>query len=345
MPRQSSLLVQSLEIAILLTIVPQVLWAQQGDEGQRRKVAKVNARAERLLALDDAARREFRKSHPNVLPNPARGLPKPTAIAFDWCNLNKVSDAHRQRSEDCWANVATEALECSYLIRNGSRVSLSTQPILDHLKLGAKDIRGFSTVAAEYLLKTGTAALRAYPYTGKPAQPAPVQLSFRAVAWGYVAPDDGIATAKQLKEALLRHGPLAVNVAATPKFHAYRGGLFSERPAAGEAPLTDNHVVMLVGWDDTKGRHGAWKIKNTWGAEWGEQGFMWIEYGSNQIGRRAMWVRAASTYYSVPADRFASLVPHANPLPRPRPRAVAKLDGVAQLAAIQSVMSAQKTSH
>jgi cathepsin L len=48
-----------------------------------------------------------------------------------------------------------------------------------------------------------------------------------------------------------------------------------------------NHAVLLIGWDDEK---QAWLIKNSWGEQWGEKGFAWIKYGSNNIGVFAAWV-------------------------------------------------------
>ncbi len=281
------------------------------------RVAQVNALADTLIKLDDDARNEFDRLHPGVLPDLKLQLPPAGAAEFDWCNLNKVSEARRQLSGDCWANATTEALECNYLIRNNRRVSLSSQPLLDYLKLGAfadKEMADKSARASDFFLKIGTATLASYPYTGEPANPRNVALPYRAVAWGYVQRDDKHPTDAQLKSALLRHGPLVVDVRTTPKFKAYKGGLYEETITADMKDKTGWHAVLLVGWDDTRGNKGAWKIKNTWGTTWGVQGFMWIGRGCNELGRNAVWLRAASTYYS-PGNAFTSLATDARPLP------------------------------
>jgi cathepsin L len=275
----------------------------------------VNDLALKLLHLDSEVRKQFNKEHPNTLPDTMLSLPKPTASAFDWCNLNKVSEHHRQRNEDCWANAAVEALECSYLIRNNRRVTLSVQPLLDHLRLGSEHMAGSSSTACDFLLKHGTATSRDYPYTGKPAKPAETPTVYRACAWGYVSPDGSPPTRAQIKESLLQHGPLAISLLATKKFHAYQGGLFNEPDAATDDKAVTNHVVLLVGWDESRGKQGAWKIKNTWGTGWGEQGFMWIAHGSNNVCHTAYWIRALSTWYKFPSEEFHKLLPDAAPLP------------------------------
>jgi hypothetical protein len=48
-----------------------------------------------------------------------------------------------------------------------------------------------------------------------------------------------------------------------------------------------NHAIVLVGWDESR---GAWLLRNSWGNDWGEDGYMWIGYGSNSVGKYAAWV-------------------------------------------------------
>jgi cathepsin L len=107
----------------------------------------------------------------------------------------------------------------------------------------------------------------------------------KAAAWDYVnSPPDKLPTVEQLKTALIEHGPLAAPIFYDDCLANYRGGVFNENDLG-----MINHVVLLIGWDDEK---QAWLIKNSWGETWGEKGFGWIKYGSNNIGVFAAWIEA-----------------------------------------------------
>lgn len=107
----------------------------------------------------------------------------------------------------------------------------------------------------------------------------------RALAWGYVNAQqpDVLPSVAQLKQALIEHGPLAAPVHGDNCFKVYQDGVFN-----GHNNGMPNHVVVLIGWDDDK---QAWLIKNSWGQRWGEQGYAWIAYGSNNIGIFAAWIQ------------------------------------------------------
>lgn len=119
-----------------------------------------------------------------------------------------------------------------------------------------------------------------------PANSDLMQTAFdRALAWGYVneTKPDEIPSVEQLKRSLIEHGPLVAPLHGDSCFGVYKSGTFNGHHNEGL-----NHVVVLIGWDDEK---QAWLIKNSWGEEWGEKGFAWVAYGSNNIGLFAAWIQ------------------------------------------------------
>ena len=56
----------------------------------------------------------------------------------------------------------------------------------------------------------------------------------------------------------------------------------SEVMTSGSPLLVDGkhayHAMVIVGYDDSKGVGGAFRIVNSWGANWGDNGFIWIDY-------------------------------------------------------------------
>jgi hypothetical protein len=123
----------------------------------------------------------------------------------------------------------------------------------------------------------------ARPRLASGSQAAPTAFD-RALAWGYVnEPFDKMPATAQIKAALIEHGPLASSIFADNCFVVYEGGVFN-----GQRSSSVNHAVVIIGWDDDK---QAWLIKNSWGEDWGEHGFGWVKYGSNNIGLFAAWIQ------------------------------------------------------
>jgi len=82
-----------------------------------------------------------------------------------------------------------------------------------------------------------------------------------------------------IKQAIYDYGPVYVSIASGNNFQNYNGGVFTTTDGTSL-----NHAVVLVGWDDN---NGYWILRNSWGAGWGENGYMRIAYGVSAVGSNA----------------------------------------------------------
>jgi cathepsin F len=82
---------------------------------------------------------------------------------------------------------------------------------------------------------------------------------------------------------LATHGPLSIALNADP-LQEYNGGILD--PKHGCNPKQLDHAVLLVGYGAEGGKN-FWKVKNSWGGDWGEKGYFRIARGSGTCGINA----------------------------------------------------------
>ncbi|MFZ1110641.1 MAG: C1 family peptidase [Rhodomicrobium sp.] len=205
---------------------------------------------------------------------------------FDWRRFNKVPPVRDQgQCGSCWAFAAVAAYEASYAIVNNLNIDASEQQILTCAGSGTCK-GGWHWKALNWMIANGVADETTLPYAAQDKECKPnLRAPYRTAVWGFVNDKAVLPAVEQIKEAICSHGPVAAFVRATPAMQAYTGGVFNERDA-GDI----NHIVLLAGWDDKK---NAWLMKNSWSVNWGENGYMWIDYKSNGVGSVAAWVRAS----------------------------------------------------
>jgi len=277
------------------------------------RARRQNEIAEKLIKIESSAREEALKSKPQ-LKEAMRGLKGTCATnlkSFDWRSQGKVTPVRDQQlCGSCWAFAAVGAYEGSYLLRNNDAspdtLNTSEQDIVSCSGAGSC-CGGYWEGALTYIITTGIATEASYRYGAVDCGcDNSVARPYRATAWGYVEQSGGIPSVNQLKQALCDHGPLSVGVFVSDLFQAYTDGVFNEHDTSDDI----NHGVTLVGWDDSK---GAWLIKNSWGTDWGINGYMWIAYNSNKIGYAAVWVQAKSNLFVLPEERYKELLPNIKP--------------------------------
>jgi hypothetical protein len=71
-------------------------------------------------------------------------------------------------------------------------------------------------------------------------------------------------------------------------FWDYAGGIYIKSPAATEE---GGHFVNIVGWGSSGGVN-YWICKNSWGTDWGVDGYFFIRRGTNEsrIEEQAYWL-------------------------------------------------------
>jgi C1A family cysteine protease len=109
-----------------------------------------------------------------------------------------------------------------------------------------------------------------HDWDDRPSPGGPAQKYLKTVLW--------FTTDSDIKDALMTYGGLYVAMYYTSA--AYEPNEFTYY-YSGTNEL--NHGVTIVGWDDNKTvtgapGDGAWLIKNSWGPDWGDQGYFWISY-------------------------------------------------------------------
>ncbi|MFC1671161.1 C1 family peptidase [Spirochaetota bacterium] len=261
------------------------------EEAKRREIEERRKKLEEeRKRLEDEKKRINKKKNTDIV-NP----PSPYAVSFTWVNRRKVTKVKYQGTcGSCWAFTAAAVLEANYLIRNNKSVDLSEQYILDCAedqngrKAGSCN-GGWYTGVFDYINRNNPELENNNRYKTADRTCIPSRIrgrKYRVMAWGYVKRNAGIPTVKAMKEALCKYGPLAGAVKVTTAFQAYAGGIFDEHTSVRNERDV-NHAIVIVGWDDNK---KSWLVKNSWGENWGDNGYVWIEYGCNNIGYGAAWV-------------------------------------------------------
>jgi len=78
-----------------------------------------------------------------------------------------------------------------------------------------------------------------------------------------------------MMSAIETYGPISVALNAN-KFNSYSSGIMDGTGCTSSV----NHGVTVVGWG-VSGSTKYWIIKNSWGASWGESGYVRLLKGAN----------------------------------------------------------------
>ncbi len=196
----------------------------------------------------------------------------------------------------CWTFGMTSALESSLLKATGILSDLSENSMrntmLRYSVWGSKDLYegAYNAAGVSYLISWLGAFIEdadSFDELGK-ISPYISTLQDVHVQDAIFIPNNEIPNGTQMKEAIMKYGALDVGYFGQATFDQ-ANPYFNPKTNAQYVNVStpSNHEVSVVGWDDnypkenfliTPPGDGAWIIKNSWGASWGDNGYLYVSY-------------------------------------------------------------------
>jgi C1A family cysteine protease len=287
--------------------------------GEEKRSKQIRADAEeKLKEIDRLSERDWEywlTTHPNATEAEKtkartrilyRGLNAEKLAKFDWrengIDLGVSTD--QKWCNTCWAFASVDAMQAS---RQLDALRSERQFISGDLKASARQLvscmapnsladkvaefcdhlnwhgKAFSFMV-DHAIPLGGATI--YRAGDTSSWTCSKEDSVKALTWDFVSTEpQNISTEDELKRAIVVYGPIVATLNLDSCIRLYGGGVYNEEQFA-DGPY---HMILIAGWDDER---GAWLIKNSYGEKWGEKGFGWIKYRSNNIGKWAAWVKA-----------------------------------------------------
>ncbi|XP_075181484.1 cathepsin W-like [Anomaloglossus baeobatrachus] len=201
---------------------------------------------------------------------------KPVHESCDWRKAGVISKAKNQSiCGSCWAFAAFGNIEAQWGIL-GKPVNLSVQQVLDCGPCEAGCRGGYPWDAyITVMMQKGLVNERQYEYVGVTRRCRNTSSLKTSISDFVMLPKNEQAMASYLKN----NGTIVVAINST-LLKNYGGGVIQHKSCG---PVVD-HAVLLVGYylKDKKSPH--WILKNSWGQDWGENGFFKLHFGSNMCG-------------------------------------------------------------
>jgi len=237
-------------------------------------------------------------------------------VDIDWRDINNKSYLTSVKDQgncgSCWAFAACGAVEARYNTENNlyspavfssssheklselnkemshffdkslslslSYPDLSEQDLVSCSPAGDCD-GGYAWKSFDYMETNGVVSEDCFPYQ---ASNIPCQLCsdweqklFKIENWGWVTTYN---TDKYAVKSSLQSGPLVFFMEVYDDFYYYTSGIYEKTIGAS---YEGGHLVVLVGYNETQ---NYWICKNSWGEDWGENGYFKIRMGECEGG-------------------------------------------------------------
>lgn len=108
-----------------------------------------------------------------------------------------------------------------------------------------------------------------------------------------------------IKREVMTHGPVVAPLFLMDDFLVYKSGIYKEMPTATTLTAANRqkllHAVKIIGWGKSEGK-SYWTIENSFGKDWGEEGFGKVHMGGEE-GKREGIIIESYVLSGTPANK------------------------------------------
>ena len=203
--------------------------------------------------------------------------------SINWAELGAVTPVKNQgQCGSCWSFSTTGALEGAYFTTYSKLPSFSEQQLVDcdNRQHGGKDMGcngGLMDSAFSWIEKNGGLCSEdEYPYTSGDTKTAgSCETSCAVIDNSKISSFVDVKTSDNDMMSALANQPVSIAIQADQKdFQLYKSGVFDS-----ECGTKLDHGVLLVGYGSKDGSD-YYRIKNSWGTTWGDDGYIYFGRGN-----------------------------------------------------------------
>lgn len=266
-----------------------------------KNIKKHRTWKEGITKFSDLTPQEFRKTYLNLdfsalatvnfKPVTVKRNPKPPK-EFNWMDQKVLGEIKDQLScGSCWAFAAMANIESQAFLKKNMTVRLSEQQMVDCDKYDSGCKGGLQENTFKWIKEhPGLMSEKDYPYTAwddecqfdaSKAIPGLEVVGFKKL--GNCSETYCDVDEEDMRDFLLETGPLSIALNAD-QMQGYEGGIISGDEQSCD-PDGINHAVALVGYGrDTWLQEEFWIGRNSWGENWGEEGYFRMKRGWGTCG-------------------------------------------------------------